>query len=48
MVFDISIKRENLSFFKRNCQIKSKLLHHTTMAGKPWTAANVQNVLRRN
>jgi len=26
MVFSISIKRENLSIFKRNCQIKSKLL----------------------
>jgi len=25
-VSNISIKRENLSFFKRNCQIKSKLL----------------------
>jgi hypothetical protein len=30
MVFNISIKRENLSFFKRNCQIKSKLLQLKT------------------
>ncbi|WP_419788201.1 hypothetical protein [Pseudodesulfovibrio sp.] len=33
MVFNISIKRENLSNFKRNCQIKSKLLQFITTTG---------------